>query len=112
MMELLQTIFQNTLRDCMQKLGLDPSIFSTHPFRRGFATLAFQCEIPPEYIQLLGDWKSDAYKCYLEFSWKDMVKILQSMLHGIIFRFSSQDFIRLHTKHVSGINHARIHPFP
>jgi len=62
-------------------IGLDPKDFSTHSFRRGFATLAFQCDIPPEHIQLLGDWKSDANKCYLQLSWTDKVKILNRMFN-------------------------------
>ncbi|XP_053398842.1 uncharacterized protein LOC123556597 isoform X2 [Mercenaria mercenaria] len=55
-------LFQTNLRSCIRKIGLNPAEFSTHSFRRGFATLAFQMEIPPDHIQLLGDWRSDAYK--------------------------------------------------
>jgi len=73
--------FQKKLRECVAVIGLDPKKFSTHSFRRGFATLAFQCDIPPEHIQFLGDWKSDAYKCYLELSWTDKVKILNRMFN-------------------------------
>ncbi|CAH3119147.1 unnamed protein product, partial [Porites lobata] len=39
-----------------------------HSFRRGGANWAFQCELPGELIQVFGDWSSDAYKSYLEFS--------------------------------------------
>ena len=35
-------------------------------FRRGAATWAKQVGIPDEDIQLLGRWKSDAYKRYIE----------------------------------------------
>ena len=37
-------------------------------FRRGGATWAFQVGIPGELIQICGDWVSDSYKRYLEFS--------------------------------------------
>jgi len=39
-----------------------------HSFRRGGANWAFQCGVPRELIQVFGDWSSDAYKGYLEFS--------------------------------------------
>ena len=77
------SLFQNKLRECVGNLDLDTSKFSTHSFRRGFATMAFEAKVPPEYIQFLGDWRSDAYKCYLELSWKDKLRILKDMLLGI-----------------------------
>ena len=76
-------LFQKKLRDCISHLNLDPSLFSTHSFRRGFATLAFQSNVSPDKIQLLGDWKSDAYKLYLELSWKDKVSILNNMFENM-----------------------------
>ena len=69
--------FQKKLRECVGQIGLDPKDFSTHSFRRGFAILAFQCDIPPEHIQFLGDW----CKCYLKLSWTDKVKILNRMFN-------------------------------
>lgn len=72
-------LFQKKLRECISLIGLNPKLFSSHSFRRGFATLAFKSDIPPEHIQLLGDWKSDAYKVYLELDWHDKVKILNKM---------------------------------
>jgi hypothetical protein len=50
------------------RIGKNPKQFSTHSFRRGGASWAFSSEIPSELIQLYGDWKSDAYKNYLRFS--------------------------------------------
>ena len=40
--------------------------YSGHSFRRGAATWAKQVGIPDEDIQLLGRWKSSAYKRYIE----------------------------------------------
>ena len=76
--------FQKKLRNYLDNIGLNPKLFSSHSFRRGFATLAFQSDIRPEHIQLLGDWKSDAYKCYLELTWKDKLDILKSMFKDLI----------------------------
>ena len=44
------------------------SRFRGHSFRRGAASWAFNHGVPRELIQLYGDWSSDAYKLYLEFS--------------------------------------------
>ena len=40
--------------------------YSGHSFRRDAATWAKQAGIPDSDIQLLGRWKSDAYKRYIE----------------------------------------------
>jgi hypothetical protein len=72
-------MFQKKLHQCISTICLDPKKFSTHSFRRGFATLAFKSDNPPEHIQLIGDWKSDAYKLYLELDWSGKVNILCKM---------------------------------
>lgn len=77
-------MFQRKLRSCIENIGLNPSNFSTHSFRRGFTTLAFKSDIPPEHIQLMGDWKSDSYKCYLELNWSDKAKILRNMFQQFL----------------------------
>ena len=46
----------------------DASLLTGHSFRRGGATWAFQAGLPGELIQISGDWASDAYKQYLEFT--------------------------------------------
>lgn len=45
-----------------------PSLYRGHSFRRGAASFAFSCGVPGELIQVFGDWSSDAYKSYLEYS--------------------------------------------
>ena len=72
--------FQNYLRNLSDKLGLDSQLFSSHSFRRGGATFAFESGVPSELIQLHGDWKSDAYKKYLSFSLKDKVLVAKMMI--------------------------------
>jgi integrase len=76
--------FQSKLRKCIKDIGLNSQDFSTHSFRRGFATLAFHNNVPPEHIQFMGDWKSDAYKCYLQLSWTDKMDILRNMFHEFL----------------------------
>ena len=43
-----------------------PGNYSVHSFRRGAATSARAAGLPAEDIQLLGRWKSEAYKRYIQ----------------------------------------------
>ena len=63
---LTQSIFQRRLASALTKIGLSPSAYSGHSFRRGGATWALQAGVPGEVIQMMGDWRSEAYKVYLE----------------------------------------------
>ena len=66
---LTTSIFITTFRSVLAKAGVQgASDFTGHSFRRGGATWAFQAGVPGELIQICGDWASDAYKTYLEFS--------------------------------------------
>ena len=68
-------MFQRKLRFLIQQIGLDPAKYSSHSFRRGSTTLLFGAEVPADKIQLMGDWRSDAYKKYLSYNLEDKVKI-------------------------------------
>ena len=65
---LTRSIFIRTFRAVVAAGGLVASDFTGHSFRKGGATWAFQCGMPGELIQICGDWASDAYTRYLEFS--------------------------------------------
>ena len=61
--------FVTEFRRALSAAGVaDPSSFRDHSFRRGAASWAFNHGVPGELIQLYGDWTSDAYRVYLEFS--------------------------------------------
>ena len=61
--------FVSVFRSRLARMGVhNPSRFRGHSFRRGGATWHFHAGVPGELIQIFGDWASDAYKCYLEFS--------------------------------------------
>lgn len=77
-------MFQNKLRETIQKIGLDSKQFSSHSFRRGGATLAFRAKISADKIKLLGDWKSDCYRKYLDFSFEDKIVVSKVMTQHII----------------------------
>jgi len=54
------------LKSVLAKLGLDSAKYAGHSFRRGGASFALACNIPPDLIKLQGDWHSDCYQRYLE----------------------------------------------
>jgi len=52
---------------------------NTHSFRIGGATAAAASGIPDSTIQILGRWRSDAYRCYLRFSDEQVQQFTNSM---------------------------------
>ena len=75
--------FNTVLKDLIARTGRDPSLFSTHSFRRGGATFSFQSKVPSELIKLHGDWSSDAYLLYLEFSLSDKLLVARRMVDSL-----------------------------
>ena len=63
---LTHAIFLPRLKLALSNIGIDHTKYSGHSFRRGGASFAFQCGVPGELIQAQGDWKSEAYKGYLD----------------------------------------------
>ena len=68
-MPLTQRSFVSQFCTCLFHIGISHvARFRGHSFRRGAASWAFSWGVPGELIQLYGDWSSDSYKLYLEFS--------------------------------------------
>ena len=80
--------FQSVLKQMIRFIGKNPDFYSSHSFRRGGATWAFVSEVPSELIQLYGDWKSDAYKRYLKFSFENKISVAYRMTSHISNLFS------------------------
>ena len=76
-------LFVKKLRSLIKGINLDPRLFTGHSFRRGGATFAFQAHVPGEMIKLTGDWSSDAYLKYLDFSLSDKLGVSRAMQHMI-----------------------------
>ena len=57
--------FDRLLKSVASTAGLDPSGIRGHSLRSGGTTLAFQANIPEEFVKRLGDWRSDAFKSYI-----------------------------------------------
>lgn len=62
---LTQSSFVTKLRDSLSHLTLPADKFSGHSFRRGGATWLLSVGMPGEYVQKIGDWKSQAYTLYI-----------------------------------------------
>ena len=61
--------FHSLLREVLKDVGVEnPAEYSSHSFCRGGTTFAFLCGIPMEVIKVLGNWSSDAFLAYLEFT--------------------------------------------
>ncbi|KAF5393592.1 hypothetical protein D9757_000002 [Collybiopsis confluens] len=61
-----RSFFISTLKSRLLSIGVDPAGYSGHSFRRGAATSAAAAGYSDYEIQLLGRWRSDAYKLYLD----------------------------------------------
>jgi integrase len=57
--------FMTRLRQLLQDVGENPMEYGCHSFRRGGATHAAKIGIRSEFIQKLGDWRSEAYTRYI-----------------------------------------------
>ena len=81
---LTTSIFIDTFRSVLKAGGVaNASQFTGHSFRRGGATWAFQAGVPGELIQICGDWASDAYKQYLEFSMDDKLDLAAALVRHL-----------------------------
>ena len=77
--------FVSNFRSCLVAAGIsDAQSFRGHSFRRGAASWAFSCGVPGELIQLYGDWSSDAYKLYLEFSLESRLALANQLRQALI----------------------------
>ena len=76
--------FQSKFRELIFHTGRDPSLYSTHSFRRGGASFAFESNVSSELLQLHGDWRSDVYKKYLEFTLNQKLLVTEKMRDRIL----------------------------
>ena len=58
--------FVSAVREALKIIGIDPSKYSGHRFRRGAATTAQSRGIIDVTIKMLGRWKSSAYTRYIQ----------------------------------------------
>jgi hypothetical protein len=58
--------FISAIRSALTAAGLNAALYSGHSFRRGAASSAASAGCSDYEIQLLGRWRSDAYKLYID----------------------------------------------
>ena len=69
----------NLLDVCVSQAGLSLEDYSWHSFRRGAAMFAFDLGLADSAVQLFGDWSSQAFKNYVEFSFKRKVSVSETI---------------------------------
>jgi hypothetical protein len=77
-------VYNRYIKYFLNLIGLDNKLYSSHSFR---ATLDFSSKVPSELIQIHGDWASDAYKIYLEFSLKDKLLVSEYMTKTLLHHY-------------------------
>ena len=71
--------FTEYLRYLLVCIGVDPSKWSGHSFRRGGASLLYRLGSDPLTIQACGDWASDTFLHYIEVSFHQLWAAQHSM---------------------------------
>jgi hypothetical protein len=69
--------FVDMLHGLLVKIGLEPTSFSGHSFRRGGATLAFKITQDHSLIMYQGDWASAAYLGYKQHDSESILQLPQ-----------------------------------
>ena len=75
---LSQSMFSKKLSKVLNSIGIQSSRYSGHSFRRGGASWALQCGFPSDIIRMMGDWKSDAYRRYLDMPFASHVQFAKA----------------------------------
>ncbi|GLB36092.1 hypothetical protein LshimejAT787_0303800 [Lyophyllum shimeji] len=79
---LTRSFFIQSIREALFNAGYNPNLFAGHSFRRGAASAAAAAGCSDYEIQLLGRWRSDAYKLYIELDSNRLYHI-SSSLHWV-----------------------------
>ena len=81
---LTKSTFISVFRQLLKTSGTsDHTAYTGHSFRRGGASWAFQSGMPGELIQISGDWSSDAYKNYLEFTMQNKMDLAALLIKDL-----------------------------
>ena len=80
----LKSQFVSVMRQRLQFAGVPEALsFRGHSFRRGGTSWAFSSGLPGEIIQVFGDWRSDAYKCYLDIPMPLKLRVSEGMVANL-----------------------------
>lgn len=64
---LRRSVMINMTRTLLDSMGIDSSLYHGHSFRRGGATSLASKKVPDSVVQVLGRWRSDCFKLYVDF---------------------------------------------
>ena len=76
---LTRHLFSTAVDELLTELHIDKELYNTHSFRIGAATSAIQANIPEVHIQMLGRWKSEAYKWYVRTSPQELARLSKQL---------------------------------
>ena len=75
---LTRHLFSTTIDDLLTELHIDKRLYSTHSLRIGAATSAMKAKISDVHVQMLGRWRSEAYKRYVKTPPQELAQFSQS----------------------------------
>ena len=75
-------MFCASLKSVLHKLKLDQHSYNTHSFRIGAATSASLAQLSDTHIQILGRWRSNAFKSYIRPAPRKLAKLSKVMATG------------------------------
>ena len=67
--------FVSSLREALNKAGVDSKSYAGHSFRIGAARAASRSGLPPATIQTLSRWESSAYLLYIHLSQEELAGV-------------------------------------
>ena len=79
---LTRHLFSMAVDELLTELHIDKRLYNTHSFRIGAATSAIQVNIPDIHVQMLGRWKSEAYKWYVRTSPQELAHLSIQLAAG------------------------------
>ena len=80
---LMRQHFVMEVKEALERLGIDSSQYFGHTFRSGAATTAVQRGAGDATIQMLGRWKSDAYRAYIKTPRVQLAQVSMVLAKGI-----------------------------
>ena len=76
-------IYMKFIKDKIDQIGLNSKNYSTHSFRRGAVSWAIKNGIPESLIEVMGDWKSNCYKMYINCPLDVRTHFVEQFVHNM-----------------------------